>query len=195
MMTWGERAKLAISQKSQSGTVKTDKTTGSQLLAVLAVPVVAMSVTSTPHSSVLTVQHLAVLEKCVSFDALDLEPDRWCWPHSSAMNGAEIDLFAVRLRKFGDRGLALTKREALADTLVIRDRESDVRRVCIECHHLVGHGVGSWRCGNCQISGIAVRSRNAQLPADLVVQLQRCDGFGTPHRKLSIPESEVAPTQ
>ena len=65
----------------------------------------------------------------------------------------------------------------LADKLVVRDREHDDRRVCLECKHFAGHGAGSWRCGNWHAGDVAIRSRYAHLPADLVVQLQRCNGF------------------
>jgi hypothetical protein len=105
------------------------------------------------------------------------DPDRWCWPHSSAMNGAEIDTYALRLHRFTDKGLPSPDGETLADKLVGRDRESDGRQVCLECSHLTGHGAGTWRCNNWQAAGVATRSREAQLPADLVVQLQRCNGF------------------
>ncbi|MDP2368472.1 hypothetical protein [Rhodoferax sp.] len=104
-------------------------------------------------------------------------PDASCWPHSTAMNGAELDTFTARLVRFTDRGLILADAERLADALVQRDREQDDRRICPECKHFAGHGAGSWRCGNWQAAGIAMRSRDTQLPAELVVQLQRCDGF------------------
>ena len=93
------------------------------------------------------------------------------------MNGAEIDTFAVRLHKFTDKGLTRNDGETLADKLALRDRDQDDRRVCLECKHFAGHGAESWRCGNWQAAGVAIRSHDAQLPADLVVQLQRCDGF------------------
>jgi len=54
--------------------------------------------------------------------------DSFCWPHSSAMNGAEIDTFTGRLARFTDRGLSLDDAERLADRLVIRDRDGDDRR-------------------------------------------------------------------
>lgn len=108
------------------------------------------------------------------------DPDRWAWPQSSAMNAREIGIFTARFSRFTDKGLSLSDGEALADKLVIRDREPDDRRVCLECRHFAGHGAGSWRCGNWLTAGIATHSRDAQLPADLVLQLQRCDGF-TPH--------------
>lgn len=177
MSTWAERAKAAISQKGQNGTAKTDETAALRLLTVSAVATEAVSAKPEGLSSVLAVPSPAVLEKHDSSIAVIEDPDRWCWPQSSAMNGAEIDTFAVRLHQFNDKGLARNDGEALADKLVVRDREHDERRVCLECKNFVGHGAGSWRCGNWQAAGVAIRSRDAQLPADLVVQLQRCDGF------------------
>ena len=177
MITWAERAKAAISQKGQSDTAKTDETVVSRLLAVSTVPSAVVYSMPERLSSVLAVPTPAVLEKLDSSMALMEDPDRWCWPHSSAMNGAEIDMFSVRLHKFTDKGLPRTDGEMLADKLVLRDREQDERRACLECKHFAGYGVGSWRCGNWQAAGIAIRSRDAQLPADLVVQLQRCGGF------------------
>ena len=108
------------------------------------------------------------------------DPDAHCWPHSTAMNGAEIDLLTARLHRFTDKGLTIADGESLADKLVVRDREADDRRFCMECRHLSGVGQTSWRCGNWQAAGVAIRSRDSLLPADLVLQLQRCDGF-TPH--------------
>ncbi|ABD69092.1 hypothetical protein Rfer_1358 [Rhodoferax ferrireducens T118] len=167
MITWAERAKAAISQTDRSGTVKTDETSVSRLLAVSAVPTEAVSAKPEQLSSVLAVPSPAVFEN----------PDRWCWPYSSAMNGVEIDTFAARLHKFADWGLARNDGETLADKLVLRDRDQDDRRVCLECKHFAGHRAGSSRCGNWQAAGVAIHSRDAQLPADLVIQLQRCDGF------------------
>ncbi len=107
------------------------------------------------------------------------DPDADCWPDSTAMTGTEIDLFTARLHRFTDKGLTRTDGEALAEKLVIRDRETDDRRSCLECRHLSGYGHTSWRCGNWQAAGVAIRPRDTQLPADLVLQLQRCDGFAT----------------
>jgi hypothetical protein len=103
------------------------------------------------------------------------DADRWCWPHSAAMTGAEIGTFTARLSRFTDKGLNLDDGEALADRLVKRDRDLDDRHLCLECLHLAGHG--SWRCSNWQRSGIAGHSRDAQLPGELVCTLQRCGGF------------------
>lgn len=99
--------------------------------------------------------------------------DSCCWPHSSAMNGAEIDAMIARIDRFCDRGLSYDDASILADKLVIRDREGDDRRVCLECAHLRHGG----RCGNWQAAGVAIRARDAQLPDDFTAMLQRCDGF------------------
>ena len=105
------------------------------------------------------------------------DPDRWAWPHSAAMTGAEIDTFTARLARFTDKGLGLDDAEALADKLVMRDRESDDRRLCLECFHLSGQSGKAWDCRNWQRAGVALKARDAQLSATLVWQLQRCDGF------------------
>ena len=99
------------------------------------------------------------------------DPDRCCWPHSEAMNGREIDTFAARLERFTVKGVSLDDAERLADKLVIRDREGDNRRLCLECAHL--HGAGRWRCGNWQRADVA----RDGLACDLVLTLQRCNGF------------------
>lgn len=101
------------------------------------------------------------------------DPDRWCWPHSTAMNTAEIDTFTARLARFTDKGASLEEAERLADKLVIRDREGDDRRLCLECAHL--HGAGRWRCGNWDAADVAREG----LAPDLVKRLQRCSGY--PH--------------
>ena len=96
------------------------------------------------------------------------DPDRWCWPHSDAMNGAELTQFAKRAQQFTRRGISVKAAETMADRLVIRDREQDDRRTCLECT--------TYRPGRC------VNHRRAGLQApdvgrDLATLLQRCPGF------------------
>lgn len=99
------------------------------------------------------------------------DPDRWAWPHSGAMISAEIETFTARLVRFTDRGLDMQASERLADRLVIRDREHDDRRQCMECMHL--HRAEGWRCRQWRRAGIGV----AEVPAEMVEMLQRCDAF------------------
>lgn len=96
------------------------------------------------------------------------DPDRWCWPHSNAMNGAEIDRFTVRLARFTDQGLSPIEAEALADKLVIRDRDGDDRRLCLECEHLNGCRCAAWR--RAAVGGPV-------LPTALLALPQRCAAF------------------
>ena len=130
------------------------------------------SVASVATVSVATAQKQAANDPAASV----LDPDRWCWPHSSAMTGREIDTFTARLHHFTRRGLVESDAETLADKLVTRDREADDRRLCLECAHLAGRA-GVWGCRNWQQAAIASKARDAQLPAALVIKPQRCDGF------------------
>ena len=66
------------------------------------------------------------------------DPDRWCWPKTEAMNSAEIERFNARVALFAERGIRTEEAEGLADALVKRDRETDDRRLCLECSHLRG---------------------------------------------------------
>lgn len=100
------------------------------------------------------------------------DPDRWCWPHSSAMNGREIDTMIERTSLFNRRGLAALEAELLSDKLVTRDRDGDDRRLCLECVQLSGR-VGAVRCAQWQRAGLGAPG----VPAGLVMVLQRCDGF------------------
>ena len=93
------------------------------------------------------------------------------------MTGAEIDTFTVRQALFTDKGISLDESEAVADKLLLRDRDLDDRRLCLECRNLQGHRASAWRCGEWQRAEIAHQAKDAQLSAALVLQLQRCGGF------------------
>ena len=129
-------------------------------------------------ASVATVSVATAPKKAVNDSSAEAhDPDRWCWPHSQAMTGREIDTFTARLYQFTRRGQAESDAERLADKLVTRDRESDDRRLCLECVHLAGQSSGTWGCRNWQRAGVANKAQDAQLSTALVYQPQRCDGF------------------
>jgi hypothetical protein len=109
----------------------------------------------------------AVNEAPPSAIALANDPDRWCWPNSMAWNSKEIDIFMSRLARFIDKGLSYDEAQQLASKLVIRDREGDDRRLCLECAHLKGLGCRNWQ--QAQVG--------EHLPSDLVALLQRCGGY------------------
>jgi hypothetical protein len=96
------------------------------------------------------------------------DPDRWCWPNSDAMNGAEINIFIGRVQKFIDRGIDEPRAEVLADKLVIRDRQRDDRHICLECVNLQ-----PGRCGRYRAAGL----QSPQVGTDLATLLQRCPAF------------------
>ena len=96
------------------------------------------------------------------------DPDCWCWPHSDAMNGAELEQFAKRAQQFTRRGISAEAAETMADRLVIRDREQDDRRTCLEC---TTYRPG--RCGNHRRAGLQAHD----VGRDLATLLQRCPGF------------------
>ena len=130
------------------------------------------SVASVATVSVATAQKQAANDPA----AVTHDSDRWALPQSEAMTGREIDTFTARLHHFTRRGLPEPDAERLADKLVMRDREADDRRLCLECAHLVGYA-GTWGCRNWQRAGVATKPQHAQLSAALVYQPQRCDGF------------------
>ena len=108
-------------------------------------------------------------------DALDYS-NSYCWPKSTAMNTEEIKLFKLRLERLEQRGLQTSEAEKLCDRFLRRDREGGGEmRSCFECRHLVI--ANGWFCKNWKIAGVAIRAKDAQLPTDLVVQLQRCPGY------------------
>lgn len=100
------------------------------------------------------------------------DPDRHSWPHTTAMNSAEIDSLTARVHLFTRHGLEQTQAEGVADGLVIRDRDGDDRRLCLECQHLRGGG-RSWACNQWRAAGLGA----AGVPVDVVRLLQRCGGF------------------
>ena len=102
------------------------------------------------------------------------------------MTGREIDTFTARLHHFTRRGLAESDAERLADKLLTRNREADDRRLCLECAHLAGRA-GVWGCRNWQQAAIASKAHDAQLPAALVIQPQRCDGFTDQNQQGTAP--------
>lgn len=95
------------------------------------------------------------------------DPDRYCWPHSDAWNGQETHLFLRRVDLFNKRGLAMDAAEDLGERLLLRDRDKDDRRCCLECSFF-----RSWRCtnSNCWES-------SSEYSGQFGLMLQRCPGF------------------
>ena len=171
LMKKGSLRSLATVTGATGATDKPDSLPSVASVATVSVAIAQKQAANDPA------QVLAMVSTLVSSTAAVIDdPDRWCWPHSQAMTGREIDTFTARLHHFARRGLTEPDAQRLADKLVTRDRDADDRRLCLECAHLAGHA-SVWGCRNWQRAAIASKARDAQLPAALVIQLQRCDGF------------------
>jgi hypothetical protein len=125
-----------------------------------------------PSPSVASVATVAVA-KFAEPDATDVpDPDRCCWPHSLAMNTAEIETLQSRQTRFQRHGLTAAETELLFDQLVQRDRDGDRSlALCLECVHL--RRSGTWNCLAWQTAGMS----SQQLASASVQLLQRCPGF------------------
>ncbi|TAN10034.1 MAG: hypothetical protein EPN34_12375 [Burkholderiaceae bacterium] len=93
------------------------------------------------------------------------------WPHGTAWNAAEVDLFIRRVALFNDRGMSIKAAETLAEELLQRDRDGDDRTLCIECAHF-----RRGRCGNWAAAGF-VKARDAEAMGDYASAMKRCSGF------------------
>ena len=166
MKSWTDRAVQIFAKEAQNRTVKTDET-----------PDLGLSSVSSVQNLVLTEDFLYQKISSGNQDCVKSYSELWCYPKSSAMNTEEIAIFQARVSRYKSFGLDAEKSEALADKLLIRDREqgADERISCLECRHLVN--VNGWYCKNWQQSKVCIRERDAYIGTDWVMLLQRCDGF------------------
>jgi hypothetical protein len=107
-------------------------------------------------------------------------PDRHCWPHTAAMNTAEIELFMRRQAHFVRVGVSDADAERLADAWVTEDREGTNWGCCVACAHL--SGFGRLRCSRASAAGV-----HPELAAEFARVLQRCNAFES-HWALENPE-------
>lgn len=96
-------------------------------------------------------------------------PDRWCWPHGTAMNTGEMDAFTARVSRFIAKGLSLASAERLADQLVNRDREGLDMGACLECWYCTGN-----RCTAPETAGLTATGQRAVDVHPIRDVLQRC---------------------
>ena len=92
--------------------------------------------------------------------------------HAGAWDEGETALFVARVSLFLRRGVGAEDADDLAERLVLRDRDGDDRRACVECRNLAGHVSTGLRCKAARAAGVA-----PDLPVALVMQQQRCPAF------------------
>lgn len=100
-----------------------------------------------------------------------LTPEQSDECHAGGWSGAEICVFTAMVSQFIHMGCSPADSEHLAEHLILRNRQYDDRRLCLECAHL--QGWGRWRCGNWLVANLV---RNC-LGSDLARMLQRCGVF------------------
>jgi len=106
---------------------------------------------------------LALLNRPYRLNQIDA--DRCHWP---AWSEREIRAFTARTVLFMRRGLSATDSDDLGERLVLRDRDQDDRKLCVEC--------ASYRTGRC-ITPVAAGLVSDAIGVELAAQLQRCPGF------------------
>jgi len=91
-------------------------------------------------------------------------------PYLAAMAWTDVDIarYLARHARLLRWGWAEPEAEALAERLVIRDRERDARVNCADCAHY-----RPGRCGNHRQAGL----QTAEVGRDRVALLQGCPGF------------------
>lgn len=91
--------------------------------------------------------------------------------HSPCWDDTEISTFTTRVMMFVRRGIGTTDADDLAERLVLRDRDLDDRRMCLECLHLMT----SRRCAAAALGKLPDADRRLE---PLPTILQRCEAFG-----------------
>jgi hypothetical protein len=88
--------------------------------------------------------------------------------HALPWSADTIRAFGLRRDALLRRGYGNDDADDLAEQLALRDRRGDDRVLCLECIHL-----HRGRCGNARAAGVGF-----DVPTELVMQLQRCPGYG-----------------
>jgi hypothetical protein len=178
MTTWSNRARGHFLGIQQNSTTETTETPLSVVLTVQSDRICKKhDVEIQTASAANNLVPITSVKSVIPETEVATDPDRWCYPNSSAMNSREIDTFMERVARFNSMGVGLEISESLADKLVNRDRENGTHRACLECIHLSGFGATDWRCDNWHTAGITTLERDAKSPRELVVRLKRCQGF------------------
>ena len=118
----------------------------------------------TVPAGVLSVLSVGGQGGCANSSAIEPFPDL----SAVAWTDGDIARFLDRRARLLGWGWAEPEAEALAERLVIRDRDADERVSCADCTHY-----RPGRCGSHRAAGL----RAPELALDLAALLQRCLGF------------------
>lgn len=125
-----------------------------------------------------------------SYDAVDMPPPVRAQPAPATPQPAatdsppvaepteqEAERTAKRLALFAARGVKGDEAQALAQRLLMRDREGDRRGVCAECRQLAGSGPGRWRCGDSSHPNVNELAGAWVGAAFVHIRLHRCNSL------------------
>ena len=190
MIDWMARAKVHLGDVGGGETARTDET---RLLSVSSVPYLRVAPERGGVSSVLSVglagipanQGLIAITSpaAVANEALAkpgvpiagrasgnpyMTPEQGDECHACGWDDAEIGVFLARTRRFCLIGRS--DAEHLAERLTLRDRQTDDRRMCLECRELELSG----RCAAARRGAIAGVDRRLEPVSNI---LMRCTAF------------------
>lgn len=176
MIDWTARANAEIARHRVGATDKTDE---SRLLSVSSVGVTALFQQTGGLSSVLSVGVPAVLEKRTGInDGAGaaprssgnpyMTPDQGDACHEGGWDDQEIESFVTLADRF--KRMGRPDAEHLAERLVLRDRDADGRRLCLECLELESSG----RCAAARRGAIAGADRHLEPTPNILVN---CGSF------------------
>ncbi len=171
MSKWATIAKTHFLHKAGEGTPKTPET---RLMGVMGVVPRYLSKNEGGVMGVMGVptQPLCKKQHIDSTAAIDPDQDRWCWPHSPAMNTKEIATFTNRQGRFARKGLSPEQEDLLLDRLKDRDRDGWDLNSCYECISFDGY-----LCKTPLNSELCIRLNTARVPDDIKLTVKYCAGF------------------
>lgn len=160
----GGLRKIATATPATSATDR-----GQTAPSVATVATVAVATSSAKKSADAPIRAEDRVTPTVADMQVNLEFRRW--PHDDAMTAVEADRCIDRRARLLACGQAVEDAERLAYKLLIRDREGDDRRMCLECNYYGSSG----RCV-AAATGRLVGASAWLEPVPTI--LQRCEAFG-----------------
>lgn len=165
MIDWTARARARLAEDRTGGTDRTDE---SRVLSVSSVTLAAKSVVRAGLSSVSSAPIECVPAAARRSGNPYLTPAQGDDCHAGGWSDAEIAAFLSRAARFNRQGRP--DAEHLAERLILRDRQVDDRRMCMECRELEPSG----RCGAARRGAIDGADPRMEPVPDI---LMRCEGF------------------
>jgi len=179
VIDWAARARAELALNPGEATDRTDE---SPVTSVSSAPPAAFGSNQLAAVAVSSVSSLAPLHvpanddvgPCVAAKPARRSGNPYMMPeqgdecHEGGWDDAEIEVFMARSTRLSARGRA--DAEHLAERLMLRDRQADDRRMCLECRELEAGG----RCAAARRGALTSTDRRFEPTQDI---LMRCPAF------------------